>query len=285
MLRQQPILLLLAAPALSAEGSAATVAPPLLAALAAAAVPLAVWFAWRFRALSRRMRELMTRNARLTAANATLHDTVAAAEARARMLDGVLAAMSDGVAVVDAEYRLAGWNSRFPDVTGVPRRALRIGLPFVEVVRMQAEAGEFGLVDPEAETARRFRLLKEGKLFGRWQRMRPDGSRIELRRAPLPDGGFVTRYTPLADPASPAPEPDEAVRAEWAARLPRLVAAAADGDRAAVSSAAQALRLIAAKAGWSDAETTLAAVLAAAEGSDMKEARALASVLLVDQPW
>jgi histidine kinase len=282
--RLLPIPLLIATPAAAETGDVATSA--LLAALAAAAVPLAVWFALRFRSLFRRTEVLMDRNARLSAGNAALRETLVVAETRARMLDGVLAAMADGVAVVDADLRLVGWNSRFPEVTGVPRRALRIGQPFAEVIRLQAEGGEFGLVDPEAETARRLKLLKEGKLLGRWQRERPDGTRIELRRAPLPGGGFVTLYTPVvAQAAKPVEGLEEAVRAEWTQRVPRLIAAAADGDVKAVRAAAHALRGVAANAGWSGAEAALAAVEAAAEDGDIREARALASMLLVDQPW
>jgi PAS domain-containing protein len=284
VLRLLPVLLAIAPPALAADPGAAT--PALLASLTAVSVPLACWFAWRFWQLGRRTQDLMGRNAKLGAANATLHGTIGLAEARARMLDGVLAAMSDGVAVVDAELRLAGWNPRFAAVAGVPIRALRIGQPFEEIVRMQAEAGEFGLVDPEAETARRMKLLREGRMLGRWQRERPDGSRIELRRAPLPGGGFVTLYSPLVttEPALP-PGIEEAVRAEWAARVPRLVAAAADGDTEAVRAAAHALRGVAANAGWTGAVTALAAVEAAAQAGDLKEVRGLASMLLVDQPW
>ena len=78
-----------------------------------------------------------------------------AAEERARLMDSVMAAMADGVSVFDDKLRLVGWNSRFPEVTGVPREALRIGVPLAELLRLQAQAGEFGFVDPDAEVARR----------------------------------------------------------------------------------------------------------------------------------
>ncbi len=291
MPRLLPILMLAGAivasattPAAAAEAHA--VAPALLAALAAAGLPLALWLAWRQGRLNRRLRAAMERNARLSASLAALRDTLDTAEARVKLLDNVLESLTDGIAVVDADYRLACWNARFPDITGVPRRALRIGLSFAEVVRLQAEGGEFGLVDPEAETERRMQLLRQGKMMGRWQRERPDGSRIELRRAPLPGGGFVTLYTPVEKPPDPdLPALAEAVRAEWSARVPRLIAAAADGDAAAVRAAAHALRGIAANAGWSGAEAQLAEVEAAAERGDLREARVVASFLLTDTPW
>lgn len=284
MLRPLPVLLLPAGPAAAATPEAA--APALLGALALAAAALAFALAWRLRRLRGRLDEAARRQDRLAAEAAALGARLAAAEARLGLLDGALEAMSDGIAVVDAEYRLVCWNARFPEITGVPARMLRVGLPFIEIVRRQAEAGEFGLVDPDAEAERRMRLLREGKMMGRWQRERPDGSRIELRRAPLPGGGFVTLYTPVGKPDAAAP-PDlaAALRADWSARVPRLVAAAADGDAGAVKAAAHALRGIAANAGWSGVVAQLAAVEEAAERGDLREARAVASLLLTETPW
>jgi PAS domain-containing protein len=275
-----------AAPAAAQDGAALTALPAMLAAVAVAAVLLAGWLGLRLWRLRQRMRDLGARNARLSAISQSLRETAERAEAKSRMLDGVMAAMSDGVAVVDGDLRLVSWNSRFPEVTGVPRKALRIGMPFAEAVRLQAEAGEFGLVDPEAETARRMELLRDGRLLERWQRDRPDGSRLELRRAPLPGGGFVTLYSPVIGPEKGlAPELGEAFRAEWAARLPRLTAAAADGDLPGARAAAHALRGVAANAGWAGAAAALAALEAAAEARDLPEVRALAAMLVMDDPW
>lgn len=229
-----------------------------------------------------RMLDLQADNARLAGSNAELRLAAERAEAKARMLDGVLAAMADGVLVVDADLRLAGWNPRFPDYAGVPRRALRIGMPMREVVRLQAEGGEFGLVDPEAETERRMHLLQAGPVVERWQRERPDGSRLELRRAPLPGGGFVTLYTPVLPSQAPEASMADAFRGEWIARFPRLTAAAADGDAASAREAAHALRGVAANAGWSAAAAALAAIEGAAEAGNMTEVRLMTATLPSD---
>jgi len=238
------------------------------------------WRAWRDLA------EARARAARLEAANAALSATVERADTRARLLDGVLAALSDGVSVFDGELRLAGWNPRFAECAGVPRRALRIGMPMEEVLRLQAEAGEFGLVDPDEEVKRRLALLRAGPLIARTQRERPDGSVIELRRAALPGGGFVTLYTPQL-PTTEAPlDPDTAAAfaADWLARLPRLTAAAADGDAPATRATAHALRGLAANAGWTALVLALASIEASAEAGDMPEVRALTALLPLDPP-
>jgi signal transduction histidine kinase len=72
---------------------------------------------------------------------------------------------------------------------------LRIGLPMPDILRAQAAAGEFGEVDVETEVARRMALLRTGRSSGTIERTRPNGRIMELRRNPLPDGGFVTLYT------------------------------------------------------------------------------------------
>lgn len=211
------------------------------------------------------------------------------AEGRARLLDGVLASLSDGVAVVDGDLRLAGWNPRFSECAGVPRRALRIGMPLEDILRLQAEAGEFGMVDPDAEVARRMALLRNGSILGRWQRERPDGTWLELRRSALAGGGFVTLYTPVPPPQREAvsaghPELAEAFRADWQARAPRLIAAAADGDAAGAQAAAHALRGLAANAGWMALAETLAPIEAAAQAGDLPELRLLAAQLPIEPP-
>lgn len=253
-----------------------------LLALAAAAAALAVL--WQARRLRRREHQLHARNAHLAAANAELRLLTERSEAKSRMLDGVLAAMADGILVVDADLRLAGWNPRFPDYAGVPRRVLRIGMPLREVIRIQAEAGEFGMVDPEAETERRMRLFHDGTVPQRLQRERPDGSLLELRRTPLPGGGYVTLYTPvLAKPAAAGPHPmQDAFAEEWFARLPRLTAAAADGDTGAARAVAHALRGIAANAGWKRAAETLEGIEEAAAAGALTQLRMLAAGLPTD---
>jgi len=239
-----------------------------------------VWRARHFRAAAE-MRE-----AALIADNATLSEAASRAEAKARQLDGVLAALSDGVSVVDAELRLVGWNPRFAECAGVPRRALRIGMPMAEVLRLQAEAGEFGLVDPEAEVAQRMALLRGGFFVPRVRRERPDGSTVELRRAALPEGGFVTVYSPVMSTPAPHYQPDLAAAfdADWRSRIPRLCAVAAEGDAPAVRALSHALRGIAANAGWTALAMTLGLVETAAEDGDLAKVSALVALLPLDPP-
>jgi signal transduction histidine kinase len=111
------------------------------------------------------------------------------------ILETTLTGMSDGIMMVDGDLRLMAWNQHFPKLTGVPADILRVGLPMEEILRGQVASGEFGPVDLEVEVQRRLALLRAGATMGTLERARPSGRRLEIRRDPLPGGGFVARYS------------------------------------------------------------------------------------------
>lgn len=146
----------------------------------------------------RRREEVLSHDrAKLTAANSELEVAKARADGKAAQLEATLAGITDGVSMVDSDLCLMEWNPRFPEMAGVPASLLRVGLPMEDVLRAQAAAGQFGVVDIEAEVARRIAHLRSGDVAGTTQRERPDGAIIELRRNRLPDGGFVTLYADI----------------------------------------------------------------------------------------
>jgi signal transduction histidine kinase len=149
------------------------------------------------RVAGRRAEALSKEHARLAASNAELEAAKTRADAKTAQLEATLAGMTDGVAMVDAQHRLMEWNDLFAEIAGVPERMLRVGVSMEEMVRAQAEAGEFGPVDIGTEVARRMRRLHSGQLSEINERARPNGRIIELRRNYLPDGGMVTLYTDI----------------------------------------------------------------------------------------
>ncbi len=142
----------------------------------------------------RRQATMAFDRAMLTSANSQLEIAKAHADAKTAQLQATLEGMSDGVAMMDRHLRLVEWNRQFPEIAGVPRDMLRVGLSMEDILRAQAKAGQFGPVDVEAEVARRMDVLRSGGQIGPVERLRPDGHVIELRRNRLPDGGFVTLY-------------------------------------------------------------------------------------------
>jgi signal transduction histidine kinase len=111
------------------------------------------------------------------------------------ILEATLTGMSDGIIMVDGDMRLMAWNQHFPELTGVPPDILRAGVTMEEILRGQVASGEFGPLDLEVEVQRRLALLRAGATMGTIERARPSGQRLEIRRDPLPGGGFVARYS------------------------------------------------------------------------------------------
>jgi signal transduction histidine kinase/DNA-binding NarL/FixJ family response regulator len=131
----------------------------------------------------------------LVTANAELEFAKSLADAKTAQLEATLNGMSDGVSMVDAQLCLVEWNRRFPALAGVPEHILHVGLPMEDILRAQAQGGQFGAVDVEAEVARRMAILRSSNNTGVVERVRPDGHTLELRRNRMADGGFVTLYS------------------------------------------------------------------------------------------
>jgi signal transduction histidine kinase len=143
------------------------------------------------------LRARQVREDALNRQGAALTAAAGRAETKAAQLEATLAGMSDGVMMVDAGLRLLQWNDLFPELSGVPRAMLRAGVTMEEMVRAQAEAGEFGAVDVEAEVRRRMARIRAGGDIGVTERVRPDGRVVELRRRALAGGGAVTLYSDI----------------------------------------------------------------------------------------
>ena len=133
----------------------------------------------------------------LAAANQQLNAAREQADAKSAELETTLASMSDGVSLFDRDLRLVNWNQRFGELAGVPPGLLQVGMPIEAILRVQAQGGEFGANQVEAEVANRMAQVRARASMGVSERYKPDGRIIELRRTALPDGGFVTLYTDI----------------------------------------------------------------------------------------
>ncbi|MGY1409662.1 PAS domain-containing hybrid sensor histidine kinase/response regulator [Luteimonas sp. A611] len=111
-----------------------------------------------------------------------------------RLLEAALENMSQGISVVDSELRLVAWNGRYAERFDYPPQMLRVGVPVGELVRWNLGRGLLGPVDMERELQRRLEHMRAGTPYVAERRF-PDGTVVEIRGNPMPNGGFVATFT------------------------------------------------------------------------------------------
>src|SRR5215469_7919648 len=109
-------------------------------------------------------------------------------------LRSTLENMHQGVAMYDADYKLVTWNQRFREFLNMPDEFFSRDRSFIDYLRYIGARGEFGDQNIEAVVAQRVEQLKRVHSF---ERTRPDGTVLEIYRAPTPDGGFIAIYTDI----------------------------------------------------------------------------------------
>ena len=114
------------------------------------------------------------------------------------ILSTTLENISSGVSVVDPDMRLVAWNRRYQLMFGYPQGMLYVGRPVADLIRYNAERGELGVGELEEQIAKRISYMRVGSphIF---ERVRSDGSVIEMRGQALPGGGYVTSYNDITD--------------------------------------------------------------------------------------
>jgi len=128
----------------------------------------------------------------------SIHQMMDSLTAKTLHLETTLQSMSDGIAVFDAEMRLVAWNQHYVRLYRYPPGLVRAGESFADIMRYNVDRGDYGPGDPDAQLAgivERARTLNPP----RFEIDRADGTSMEVRRAPMPDGGFVTTYTDITD--------------------------------------------------------------------------------------
>ena len=93
---------------------------------------------------------------------------------------------------------LVAWNRKFQDILDLPDGVLaRAAQTFPDYIRYLTERGEYGAgADPEEQIRR---LTGQAGEVRAYERTRPDGRVIEIRRNPVPSGGFVLIFSDITE--------------------------------------------------------------------------------------
>jgi signal transduction histidine kinase len=116
------------------------------------------------------------------------------ARRRAHLLDLVLLYIPHGICVYGADHRITMVNDTYNRVmVGAP---VMIGDHRDDLIRQRAKAGEYGVGVPEAVIAEQVAYDTSRPQMRR--RIRPNGTAIDVRTAPLPDGGYISVVTDIS---------------------------------------------------------------------------------------
>jgi PAS domain S-box-containing protein len=127
---------------------------------------------------------------------------VAALRAQLHERDDVLQAIVNGfpggVAAFDKSHHLILCNEKLKELFDYPDDLFEDGQPTLEqLYRRSAERGEYGPGNTEDIVRSRVQIEKN-RNAQTTERRRPDGTRLEIRCIPLPDGGFVMAYLDIS---------------------------------------------------------------------------------------
>ncbi|TAJ32476.1 MAG: PAS domain S-box protein, partial [Reyranella sp.] len=114
-------------------------------------------------------------------------------EQQSALLATMLENLDDGISIFDANNRLVLWNDRFPHMVGLDPALLHHGAKARDLLLAQAKAGEFGPGEPLEVLKRRVEEINSNPSTI-YERVRPDGTVVEVRRYGMPDGGAVSIY-------------------------------------------------------------------------------------------
>ena len=110
----------------------------------------------------------------------------------------VLENMDQGFYMADGDFNYVAYNTKYRVMLDVPDDRFTVGTPLEEFVRFQAERGVFGEGDVEEHVATLMNRLRntEGGIF---IRSNPDGRTFEMKRSPVPSGGFVVVISDITE--------------------------------------------------------------------------------------
>ena len=117
---------------------------------------------------------------------------------RLGMLQTGLDLLDQGLTVFDANLCLVAWNRPFLELLGFPEELAQVGTPFERFIRYNAERGEYGPGDIEAQITERVAAAANFEPHVT-ERRRPNGKVLLLRGEPLPHKGFVTLYSDITE--------------------------------------------------------------------------------------
>ncbi len=115
------------------------------------------------------------------------------------MMKNILENIPVGLSVMDKNLNLVVDNPQFRQLLDFPDTLFAGEVTtFESIIRFNAMRGEYGNGDRDTVVRDIMDQARQGQAH-RFQRQRGDGRTLEVRGAPMPDGGFVTTYSDITE--------------------------------------------------------------------------------------
>lgn len=131
-------------------------------------------------------------------ARARLEEQTAALTRQTEIFATLIDNLPIGVSLVGPDLRHMAFNHVYLEIFDLSPGMLEVGDPFEKLIRHLAERGEYGPGDIEEFIRVRVAHAMDPRP-NQFERRRPDGRVVEIRRAPLNAGGFVTTYIDVTE--------------------------------------------------------------------------------------
>ncbi|BCA64916.1 PAS-domain containing protein [Fluviibacter phosphoraccumulans] len=117
---------------------------------------------------------------------------------RLDQIEAGLHLLDQGITVFNSDLKMVAWNVPFLRLLDFPASLAFVGADFESFIRYNAERGEYGEGDVEAQIRSRVDAARDTKPHN-FERTRPDGQILRIHGEPLPHRGFITLYTDITD--------------------------------------------------------------------------------------
>ena len=114
------------------------------------------------------------------------------------ILNAIIEHFPSGVSVIDAGLNITKRNGQMRALLNLPHDLSGGPIALESVIRFNAERGEYGPVDVETYVAESMARARNPEPHC-FERTRPNGTVLEIKGSPLPNGGFVTSYTDITE--------------------------------------------------------------------------------------
>ena len=124
---------------------------------------------------------------------------IAGLRSRLRMLEAVIDHFPGGILLTGRDLRVVLCNAQQRELLEFPEEMFTVGSPSLgELFRFNALRGEYGPGDINSIVAGKLEQVSR-RIPHVFERTRPNGTVLEVRGSPLPEGGFVTTYLDVTE--------------------------------------------------------------------------------------